>query len=169
MFNSKLSLIHDSILNFCVRIRYRESWSINGESNLVWQMVPFVVFAYYEHSSQARIHTGFRNKYILKKTSQVKIWKMVWTNYIFLIYWHWTRYIPPRPRSMELANIWSELLRNPGKGTWGVKIQKISEGSMPPNPSRSLCLWPVLIQEIKSIYPRSAPGSGQGIFTEIKN
>ena len=38
-----------------------------GNQIFVWQMVPFVVFAYYEHSSQARIHTGFRNKYIFKK------------------------------------------------------------------------------------------------------
>ena len=31
-----------------------------------------------------------------------------------------THTILPHPRSMELANILSELLRNPGKGTLGV-------------------------------------------------
>ena len=51
--------------------------------------------------------------------------------------------------SEQSVNILSEWLRDPGKGLWGVKIPKISQGSMPPDLSRS--------SKSVSVYSRSAP------------
>ena len=54
----------------------------------------------------------------------------------------------------QWVNILSEWLRNPGKGLWGVTIQKISWGSMPLDPPWSLRLCS--FRELVSIYSRSA-------------
>ena len=52
---------------------------------------------------------------------------------------------------MELANILCELLRNPGKGTLGVEIQKVCRWCIPRTPQEAFtfgsCLgnWSVVI------------------------
>ena len=70
--------------------------------------------------------------FLLKKTCHVYIWKTVWTRF--------------HPRRMELANILSEWLRNPVKGTLGTL----------PDPPRSLHLQRSF-RELIRIYPRSTP------------
>ena len=71
---------------------------------------------------------------------------MVWTNFIFPIYWHQDG-ILPHASSMELANILSELLRNPGKGTLGSLNPENFSGEHAPRNSQKL-VPSTLIQEI---------------------
>ena len=74
---------------------------------------------------QARIHTGFHrftengqilhNRYIFNKEKTFQVARLF-------------------PRRMELANILNEL-ETPERGHWGVKIWKLSRGSMAPDPT----------------------------------
>ena len=59
---------------------------------------------------------------IVKKTFQIKNCNLEngLDKFFFFQFTGITHTILPHPRSMELANILSELLRNPGKGTLGV-------------------------------------------------
>ena len=60
-------------------------------------------------------------------------------------------------RGMELANILSEWLRNPGKRTSGSQNRKnFPGGPCPRTPPRILSLWSSFRQSV-SIYPRSDP------------
>ena len=61
-------------------------------------------------------------------------------------------------RGMELANILSLMTQKPRNGDLrdGVKIPKISHGSMPPGLPRSLHLR-CSLRKLVSIYPRSMP------------
>ena len=60
-------------------------------------------------------------------------------------------------RGMELANILSEWLRNPGKRTSGSQNWKnFPGGTCPRTPPRILSLWSSFWQSV-SIYPRSDP------------
>ena len=52
------------------------------------------------------------------------------------------------------------------RGLWGVKIQTISQGSVPWDPPRSLCLCRSLTCRKSSVFILDPSGSGQGILTE---
>ena len=91
---------------------------------------------------------------------------MVWTNKIFRIYWHKTSY----PASCEEHGtgqypVW--ITQKPRKGDFGgVKIQTISQGSVPWDPPRSLCLCRSLTCRKSSVFILDPSGSAQGILTE---
>ena len=66
------------------------------------------------------------------------------------------RFVRLHPRRMELANMLSKWLRNPGMGTLGpVQSNSISWESMPRDSA--------LFRRSVRIYPRSAPGTGENL------
>ena len=102
-----------------------------------------------------------RNLFLIKRTFQVEIWKMVWTNVFFFQFLGIFCPSPPTPPPPPPPY---PMNQKPGKANFRELVSKKIPGGACPRATLEACSLGPLFRKSVSIYPRSAPGRSSKLY-----